>query len=274
MEISPLYTLIKSIEYGTQLHIGIVFLKNYGNELCKLPREQGIHRSPMCHFFKTKNKLSYDKCFRCSRFVLHRVIKTKHPFKGVCVNGIYEYTHPVILNGEVVCVIFVGNILENEKSYKKINANSDLDMSLVSTLEKDFPENKCVNVCRLIEDYILRLLGDAAENITSDVSLIENIKNYISLNLEFEININHVADIFHYNPAYLGRLFKKKVGISFNEYITIQRIKRAKKLLLETESSCIDISTQSGFNNVTYFNLVFKKRTNMTPSEFRQKNST
>ncbi len=269
MELSPLYSLIKGIEYGTKLHIGIIFLKNYGNELCKLPREQGNHRSPMCNFFKTKNKDSYARCFRCSRFVLHRVIKTKRPIEGTCINGIYEYTYPVILDGEVICVVFIGNILKDRNP--SVKSPYDFDDKLLDTLEKDFSKEQCETLCRLIEDYILHLLENSPYNTLPVLSLIENIKNYITSNLEYEININHIADIFHYNPAYLGRLFKKETGVSFNAYVTSKRIAKAKTLLLETNRSCIEISAESGFNNVTYFNLVFKKHTNLTPVEYRQK---
>ncbi len=270
MEFSPLYNLIQAITYGTKLQIGIIFLKNYNNQLCKLPREQEIHHSAMCDHFKTKSKPSFLKCCRCSTFVTKKVLKTKKPFQGICINGIYEYTHPVIINNEVACIIFVGNILDAEKGEEKIKEHFDLDYTLINSLEPNFSSEQCKNICLLIQDYILHLLEKGPQNTSTDNFLIENIRNYVFLNLEYDINIKNVAEIFYYNPSYLGRLFKKETGISFNNYITLCRIEKAKELLTKTEQSCIDISTKIGFNNVTYFTSIFKKHTNMTPTEYRK----
>ena len=77
-------------------------------------------------------------------------------------------------------------------------------------------------------------------------------------------------NIFHYNEEYLGRLFKKETHMSFSDYVSKQRIERAKRLLIETNDSVVSIAVKVGFNNVTYFNRVFKKYLNMTPLEFRK----
>ena len=269
MNYSPLYNLIKSIEYGTKLHIGVLFFENFGNELCKLPREQKIHHSPMCNFFKTKNKDSYSKCFRCSTFVVSKVLKTKKPFHGICINGIFEYTYPVILNDKVVCIIFIGNIYCNEKSPAKIKNSNEFDSTLINSLEPDFSLEQCQNICNVIEDYILHLLNKPQGNTITSHILIENIKNYISSNSEFNISIIDIAKMFHYNPSYLGRLFKKETGLSCNEYINLCRIRKAKYRLSNTNLNCVHISTEIGFNNITYFNRMFKNHTNMTPLEYR-----
>lgn len=270
MYVSPLYNLIQAIEYGTKLRIGIVFLKNYGNELCKLPQGREFHYSPVCNKFKKESRKSYFKCFHCSNYVIKKVIKSKKTVQGICINGIYEYTHPVIINDDVACIIFIGNILntaeQSEKTKKLMNTE---DMPL-STLQTDFSPQQCKNTCLLIEDYILHLLEKAPANTHSENLLIENIQNYISANLGFDISIKDIAEIFHYNPNYLGRLFKKETGLSFNQYITLCRINKAKELLINTKQSCIEISNKIGFNNVTYFNSIFKKHTGMTPKEYKK----
>lgn len=270
MNHSPLYNFIKYLEYGTRLHIGVLFFKNYGNEYCKLPREQEIHHSPMCNFFKTKDKSSYSKCFRCSTFVISKVLKTKKPFSGICINGIFEYTYPVILHNEVVCIIFIGNIFDDTDGRRKMEKLSDFDCRLIDTLEPNFKSENCKTVCHVIEDYIIYLLNKTPQNTSANTILIENIKNYISSNSEFAINIVDVAKVFHYNPNYLGRLFKTESGSSFNEYLNICRIRKAKALLVNTDLNGAQISAEIGYNNINYFNTVFKKHTHMTPLEYRR----
>jgi two-component system response regulator YesN len=97
------------------------------------------------------------------------------------------------------------------------------------------------------------------------------MKNYIEANLEYKIDITMLADIFHYNEKYLGRMFKRKTGYTFSEYINQRRIERGREMLLKNNDTVINISSKVGFNNVTYFNRQFKRFYGMTPSEYRQK---
>lgn len=94
------------------------------------------------------------------------------------------------------------------------------------------------------------------------------------MQVKHPLKIPQIAKTFQYNEQYIGRLFKKKTQMSFSNYISKQRIERAKILLKETDDSVIDIAFKVGFNNVTYFNRIFKKYLNTTPSEFRLQNTT
>lgn len=264
---SPLYNLIQNIEYGTNLHIGVLFFKDYGNRMCELPKRQEIHQTPICDIFKTHSKHSFKRCLRCRNLALKKAITTKKAFGGLCVNGIFEYTHPVTIAGDVACVIFVGNIATSAGIKKIEAAGYNLP---INTLEHNFSFEKCQSVCKNIEDYILYLLEKYRNEKSDEKPLIKNIKAYIEANLDFRIDINQIADTFHYNPRYLGRLFKKQTGNTINDYITYRRLKRAKTLLRDSEASVIDISNEIGFNNVTYFNRLFKKCFGITPTEYRK----
>ena len=267
MESSPLYNLIQNIEYGTNLHIGVLFFKNYGNIMCELPKRQEIHQNPICDAFKIRSRSSFMRCLRCRNLALKKAVTTKKPFGGLCINGIYEYTHPVIIDNDVACVIFVGNIA-TDKGICKIKS-LDENMPL-QTLENSFSLTQCVKVCKTIEGYILYLL-EKYPNLKNDENpIIKNIKAYIENNLEFGIDIDQLADTFHYNPRYLGRLFKKETGTTINEYVTLRKLKLAKHLLESTTSTIINISTEVGFSNVTYFNRLFKAKYGITPTEFRK----
>lgn len=266
MEYSTLYDLIKYLEYGTKLHIGVLFLGNYGNEKCILPFSHEIHTGAACEKFKSKN---FKRCFKCRNLAIKKALATKKSFGGLCINGIYEYTRPVIIDNEIACIIYIGNILEPEKGYLKISKNTD--KSLLDTLEKDFDAKKCEEAGELIESYIRILLEKYSKNYSGKNPLIENIKSYINSNLEFNIEISRIAEIFHYNEKYLGRLFKKETNQTISNYTNTQRLLKAKTLLENTNDTIIGISSSAGFNNVTYFNRIFKKSFGITPSEYRTK---
>lgn len=253
-----LFDVIKYLELGTKLHIGVLFFGSFGNELCELPFSHQIHSSPFCTKAKAETKNGYRRCFACRNLAIEKALKTKLSFGGRCINGIYEYVRPVLTDGEVAAIIFIGNIQ---------SALSPDD----PTLEKNFSADDCEKVANIIENHILMLLEHSPLGRKTANPLVENIKNYILSNIEFGINISYISKIFHYNEMYLGRLFKKETGMSIGDYITLRRLALAKELLSATDDKIISISSGVGFNNVTYFNRVFKKHTGLTPMEYRLK---
>ncbi len=270
MSDSLLYQLIQQIEYKTALHIGVLFFKDYGNKMCDLPNRHRIHQSPACDFFKRLSSQSYSKCLRCRNFAIKKAMKTKTPFGALCVNGIYEYTHPVLVGSEVAAIVFIGNILDEENSITKMKMKANGHPVPLDSLEKAFSPAMCQSVCQTIDNYIQFLLEKYDDDQPDEKPLIRNIKNYIESNLGFDLCIQNIADAFFYNPRYLCRLFKKETGRSLNDYILSRRLKRAKKLLTTTNYSVIDISAEIGFKNVTYFNRVFKSEFQITPTAYRR----
>ena len=72
------------------------------------------------------------------------------------------------------------------------------------------------------------------------------------------------------NEDYLTRLLKKQTGYGLKEYITNERMIRAKELLKNTNLSVSLIAVKSGFTNFSYFSQLFRKEVGMTPNEYRQ----
>lgn len=266
MECVGLYDLMKSLEYGTKIHISVVFLDDFGNQKTLLPLSQTIHSKPICSAFKCIGN-GHNKCIRFRNLVLKKAKIEKKPFGGCCINGIYEYCYPVVINNAVVCVIFVGNILPLDS---KRLSNKLFDNSLIDTLETNFDYKQCEKLSLILESYIRFLFKEFPQKKKSEFNpLIENIKNYIEENLNYDFKVTDFSKIFNYNEKYIGKLFKSKTGISIKEYINQRRIEIAEKLLLETTLSITNISLKVGFNNVSYFNRVFKSVKNMTPGEYR-----
>ena len=73
---------------------------------------------------------------------------------------------------------------------------------------------------------------------------------------------------------FLGRLclsckFKEETGENFIEYLTRIRIEKAKEFLKQPEVSVKEAGVKSGYTDPNYFSRIFKKQTDMTPSEFK-----
>ncbi|HDR8072565.1 TPA: helix-turn-helix domain-containing protein, partial [Bacillus cereus] len=108
-------------------------------------------------------------------------------------------------------------------------------------------------------------------NVNKYSNIINSCMSYISENIYHDMSLKDIAGIINVNPAYLSRLFKKEVGIPLIEYIQRKRIEEAKKLLTLTTHSLSDIYVLLNFHDQSYFSNVFKRFTNMTPKQYRQK---
>jgi two-component system response regulator YesN len=95
----------------------------------------------------------------------------------------------------------------------------------------------------------------------------KSVINYIEENYSKNITSKSASEELRYDQSYFCRTFKKLFGLKFNEYLNIHRIKVAKELL-KTESVST-AATKSGFSSISYFSVVFKKITGLTPMQYR-----
>jgi len=86
------------------------------------------------------------------------------------------------------------------------------------------------------------------------------------------LKLEKIAELFGYNPAYLGRLLSNRIGTNFNLYIEKKRLDKAIDMLINTNVKIRDISSLIGYQNVEYFYRKFKKYTNITPGNYREHN--
>lgn len=269
---SDLYELIKNIERGTNLHVGVLFFGSYGNSKLTLPFSHQMHSSPVCDEFKRLYG-DYRRCLKCRTAAIRKAVNGKRAYGGFCINGVYEYIHPVIFRSDVCAAVFVGNIIATDRGRQRLINNLRRE-DLLSEMQSDFTVEDCRSVARVIDSYIRFILETYGSRGGGDFDpLVENVKSFIEDNLEYPIDAPTVAVNFGYNRKYLGRLFKSKCGSSIDEYVTARRIKRAKRLLLDSDAAVTEIASKVGFNSISYFNRCFKRSTDLTPTQWRKSNT-
>lgn len=93
---------------------------------------------------------------------------------------------------------------------------------------------------------------------------------YVANNFMEYVSIKDFCSQHNINASYFGFLFKKETGTYFNDYLNQIRINHAMTLLKNTNHKISQISKMSGFSNTSYFIQCFKKRTGLSPSNFKQ----
>lgn len=141
-----------------------------------------------------------------------------------------------------------------------------------SALEKIANADTLKQTLDIIEKFIQEIINEMNNRINMKYSKIVNdcVNCIINRYSEFDLSLQYLAEKYHVNAAYLGRQFKKETGSSFNDYLTIVRIEKAKDLLRTTNYKGVELCEKVGFCNYNYFYTVFKKMTGMKPMDVRK----
>jgi len=129
---------------------------------------------------------------------------------------------------------------------------------------------KCSGMCY----QLIIALHDVLANQTPDGSTVKNailvpVIAYIEDNFRRDLPIGELVELSGVSHQYLGRLFRQSMKISMDRYIRRRRIWEAKRLLMETDRTVMDIANSCGFADSGYFCTIFKREENITPARYR-----
>ena len=110
----------------------------------------------------------------------------------------------------------------------------------------------------------------AKVELPSDSRRVQKVKRFIDQNYKDEIRLTQVADIAGMSPSAFSRFFKLHTGRNLSEYVIDLRLGYACRMLVDSTHSIAEIGFSCGFNNLSNFNRIFKKRKGCSPSEFRE----
>jgi AraC-like DNA-binding protein len=109
----------------------------------------------------------------------------------------------------------------------------------------------------------------AKVNIEDDSRRILKVKNYINENYMYDIKLKDLATIANMSDCAFSRFFKIHTGRTLSDYIIDIRLGYATRMLIDTTQSISEISFQCGYNNISNFNRIFKRKRGCSPSEYR-----
>ena len=165
----------------------------------------------------------------------------------------FQFTNDIAIHGIIQRLLFL--FTENHPS-KDLFADFMLKELIIRILQKENRENYSIQKKHVIGE------GRLAE-----------IVRYIHKNLSQPLTIQHLSDQAHMSESNFYRVFKNEFGVSPVDFINEERIRLATRLLRDPDKQIKEVYLECGFNSLSYFNRLFKRKNQVPPREFQNKMS-
>ncbi len=197
--------------------------------------------------FRKTNRKTFDEFFQSDLFVSHMSSESANATGIQLINFLYQYLMEINIDKEIL-------------SRSKAHAMDEY---------WELP-NKEEKINYLITKYY-DVLMSVDEQKQSNVDAISTYaRQYVENHFaEPYFNISFLANEMNVSISYLSTVFKQTMGTNLSSYIISLRMNRAKELLKDMKYSISDVAILSGYEDSRYFAKFFKKKTNMTPTEYR-----
>ena len=106
--------------------------------------------------------------------------------------------------------------------------------------------------------------------VQSNSRRIQKVQRYISDHYQEEIRLNQLAEMVGMTGVAFSRFFKLRTGKNLSDYIIDIRLGYAVRMLVDSTMSVAEICYECGFNNLSNFNRIFRKKKDCSPKEFRE----
>jgi AraC-like DNA-binding protein len=256
-------------------HIRITIFDADYNEILSYPdRKAGI-----CDYLR-KN-IDFDhQCFLCDRVHMEQASRMSKPYIYTCHAGITEIISPLLLGEKVVGFLFFSHIFNfssHDEALKEILSKTKLYLNAFDPAM----EEKLIHEEPLFDSEYLkaaaRLLQETASYVISNrmaylkyEDLSAKIDKYIKDHLAEDLSSKVLCDEFGVGKTYLYQLTNELYGEGLAEHIRKLRVHKAMDMIRENKNIKISaIASEVGFDDYSYFIVIFKKETGMTPKKFQ-----
>ena len=226
------------------------------NEYCTL-----VQTSPHCH----------EMCRRCDRAMMDKAEELGRPFSHICHAGLFDTGMPIRKEGVTVGYLVFGRIRDRERLDDATLAALTAEGLDGEALTEKYAATREIGPARRAS--LLRLLShvffDRAIALEHD-HLIARATALIEEDLAAPLSVNYLCARLFVSKNLLYRSFRSFFGKTVNEYVTDCRIARAMELLRNTPKSAHAIAEEVGVANYTYFTKLFKRKTGLSPTEYRR----
>lgn len=104
---------------------------------------------------------------------------------------------------------------------------------------------------------------------TKSLEKLKTILKYVEEHYAETLTIADMADLTYYSKSHFMKFFRMHMGMGFIEYLNDYRLTIAARLLTTTDDVILEIASLSGFDNLSYFNRLFRRKFHTTPGQYR-----
>ncbi len=148
----------------------------------------------------------------------------------------------------------------------------------IVSLEKERGFDSVIALINILHDLSasrnMRTLSETGFNNDFQLNFnsrrIEKAFEYMNRNYDKPITLGDIAKLVNMTEVSFSRFIRKRTGITFIDSLNEIRLGHASRLLIDTTNSIAEVSYTCGFNNISNFNRLFKKKKSCTPKEFRE----
>lgn len=198
----------------------------------------------------------------------HVLLQNQHEFFPALKNS-----HPALVIVETVDTPFFNELRsKGETSSTPIvlvkDAFSSQDAEDVMLIPHLIMVHSSVASDRAFLVRIASIIAGESQNIpTMTAALVKGAVAYIDAHAQTQFSRWELADAVNASEDYLGRVFRKEMGLPLWDYLHIHRIALATDMLKKTPLSITEIAYQTGFKDLAYFSRVFRKVMGFPPSQ-------
>ena len=214
----------------------------------------------------TENK----NCIKCDKKILQKCSRSGKLEGHICASGLYDSAMPIVKHDTIVGYVIMGRV-RSVHSPAQLQHIPHTDAKTAEKLKLLYNQLPFLSAKQLSALYALlpSVLFDNAIRIVYD-PVVNAIVEYIDSHISGELSVAKICEKFHLSVNHLYNLFRENLGKTVNDYITEQRITLAKSLLTTDPKTVYEIAEAVGIANYPYFCKLFKKKTGLTPSQFRK----
>lgn len=142
-------------------------------------------------------------------------------------------------------------------------------------ISENFPRGYKLAIKGVLYEFFYELYQvcslEAPDKSNKNIDRIKDIIKYIETNYDKPISIAEIAGVTGFSESHFMKFFKTIMGTSFVDYLNDYRLSMASRMLVSSDDNIIDIAAHCGYDNLSYFNRIFKKKYGITPSAYRRK---
>ncbi|MCR5487913.1 MAG: PocR ligand-binding domain-containing protein [Lachnospiraceae bacterium] len=263
--------------FHTLTGIKIALFSESGKEILSYPEAH----CPFCGYIRS-SEAGNNNCEISNKKSFARCQKTKKIEIFHCHAGLIETTVPLIDTDAVIGYIMFGQITDNpdktslrntlSKSIQKVvHQPGEIDASVFNVVYKNHEQINAT--AKILEACTLYVLLSNMISLRNE-SFTENLNLFLLSHLSEDLSVDRLTEEFNISKNKLYDSVSKTMGVGIAKHIKNLRLEEAKRLLVETDMTIVQIAYQVGFTDYNYFCRVFKKEIGIPAGKYRSMNDS